>query len=96
MTSTEKKQLITQITNLLEQLIEAKSTEPEPKPEPSVDEPIEMLTVKECAALVDGLSEHTVRQLVSQNKIAYARAGAGKRGKILISKKSLLEYLGAA
>lgn len=95
MTSMEKKQLIAQMTNLLERLIEVKSTEPEPKPEPSIDKPIEMLTVKECAALVEGLSEHIVRQLVAQEKIVYVRAGAGKRGKILISKKSLLEYLGA-
>ena len=96
MTSTEKKELITQIANLLEQLIEIKSTEPEPKSESNVDKSIEMLTVKECAALVDGLSEHTVRQLVAQDKIAYVRAGSGVRGKILVSKKSLLKYLCAA
>ena len=96
MTSTEKKELITQIATLLEQLIEIKSTEPEPKSEHSTDKPIEMLTVKECAALVDGLSEHTVRQLVAHDKISYVRAGQGTRGKILISKLSLLKYLGAA
>lgn len=39
-----------------------------------------------------GLSEHTVRQLVSQNKITYIRSGAGKRGKILINKSILLKY----
>ncbi len=55
-----------------------------------------MLTVKECAALVNGLSEHTVRQLVAQGKIAYVRAGSGVRGKILVSKASLLKYLGVA
>ena len=56
----------------------------------------EMLTVKECAALVNGLSEHTVRQLVVQDKVAYVRAGSGVRGKILVSKASLLKYLGIA
>ena len=60
-------------------------------PEPSVDKPLEMLTVKECAALVDGLSENTVRQLVAQDKVAHVRAGAGRNGKILVSKVSLLK-----
>ena len=54
-----------------------------------------MLMVKECAALVTGLSEHTVRQLVAQGKVTYVRAGSGVRGKILVSKASLLKYLGA-
>ena len=96
MTFTKKKELITKITELLEQLIEAELTEPTPAPEPNVDKPLEMLTVKECAALVDGLSEHTVRQLVAQDKVAHVRAGAGRNGKILVSKISLLKYLGIA
>ncbi|MBO6308199.1 MAG: helix-turn-helix domain-containing protein [Oribacterium sp.] len=54
-----------------------------------------MLTVKECAALITGLTEHTVRMLVKQNKIRYIRCGQGNRGKILVSKDSLLKYLGA-
>ena len=96
MTFTQKNELITKITALLEQLIEAEPTEPTPTPEPCVDTPLEMLTVKECAALVDGLSEHTVRQLCAQDKIAHVRAGAGRNGKILVSKVSLLKYLGIA
>ena len=96
MTFTKKKELITKITALLEQLIEIESVENTPAPEPSIDKPLEMLTVKECAALVDGLSEHTVRQLCAQDKIAHVRAGAGRNGKILVSKISLLKYLGIA
>lgn len=96
MTLTQKKELITQITELLERLIEVKEDKPDPKYEPSVDKPLEMLTVKECAALVDGLSENTVRQLVAQDKIVYVRAGVGRNGKILVSKMSLLQYLGTA
>jgi excisionase family DNA binding protein len=53
-----------------------------------------MLTIKECAEAVTGLSEHTIHQLVAQEKIPYIRTGKGKRGKILISKAALLEYLG--
>ena len=96
MTSTQKKELIRQLTELLEQIVEVEQEETVHTPEPSVDKPLEMLTVKECAALVDGLSEHTVRQLCAQDKVAYVRAGAGRNGKILVSKVSLLKYLGIA
>ena len=94
MTFTQKKEIITQITELLDQLIEVEPVSPTTTPEASADKPLEMLTVKECAALVDGLSEHTVRMLCSQDKIAHVRAGAGRNGKILVSKVSLLKYLG--
>ena len=94
MTLYQKKELIRQLTELLEKIIEVEQTEQAPAPEQSVEKPLEMLTVKECAALVDGLSENTVRQLVAQDKIAHVRAGAGRNGKILISKVSLLKYLG--
>ena len=96
MTLLKKKELITQIAQLLEQLIEAETPEPASQPTPLAEEPVEMLTVKECAALVNGLSEHTVRQLVAQGKVEYIRAGSGVRGKILVSKASLLKYLGVA
>ena len=94
MTFTQKKEIITKITELLEQLIEVEPVSPATVSEPSVDKPLEMLTVKECAALVDGLSENTIRQLCAQDKIAYVRAGVGRHGKILVSKVSLLKYLG--
>ncbi|SDA32063.1 Helix-turn-helix domain-containing protein [Ruminococcus sp. YE71] len=96
MTIKQKNELIEQITAMLEELIDVEPTSPTLAPEPSVDKPLEMLTVKECAALVDGLSEHTVRQLCAQDKIAHVRAGAGRNGKILVSKVSLLKYLGIA
>ena len=95
MNLTEKQQIISQIVLLLERLIETHSPEPEPKPKSSESQPVEMLTVKECAELVSGLSEHTIRQLVAQGKVEYIRAGSGVRGKILVSKASLLKYLGA-
>ena len=96
MNLTEKQQIISQIVLLLEQLIESQSPEPAPQSVTTETQPLEMLTVKECAALIPGLSEHTVRQLVAQGKVAYVRAGSGVRGKILVSKASLLKYLGIA
>ena len=88
----EKTELIAKIAELLMQLIPTD----EGAPALSEDKPSlpEMLTVKECATLVPGLSEHTVRMLVKQNKVKYIRCGAGERGKILVSKDSLLKYLG--
>ena len=96
MTLTQKNNLINQITLMLDKLIEVEPTKTSPTVEQSIDKPLEMLTVKECAALVDGLSEHTVRMLCTQDKIAHVRAGAGRNGKILVSKVSLLKYLGIA
>lgn len=57
---------------------------------------VEMFTIKECVQQIGGLSEHTVRQLVLQNKLPHIRTGQGKRGKILIPKSALLEYLKTA
>ena len=90
----EKNELILQIAELLRQLIPVDNVAPtkvENKPEIP-----ELLTIKECAALIPGLSEHTVRQLVKRGQIAYMRSGAGERGKILVYKSSLLKYLGDA
>ncbi len=91
MTTNSKQKLISKIVTLLNELIDVeekssmKSTKTEKK--------IEMLTIKECTELIKGLSEHTVRQLVKQNKIPYVRAGQSKNGKILIAKSELMSYL---
>ncbi len=77
---------------LLSELIEIENSQQD-KPVVHENAPVEMLTIKECAEAVSGLSEHTIRQLVAQEKIPYIRTGQGKRGKILINKAALLEYL---
>ena len=94
MTMKNKQELIAQIVALLTEVIEAE--EKEIKPAPEVAASIEMLTIKECVKAVSGLSEHTIRQLIAQNKIPYIRTGQGKRGKILINKSALLKYLNMA
>ncbi len=55
-------------------------------------EKVEMLTIKECTEVIQGLSEHTVRQLVAQGKVKSVRTGEGKRGKILVNKADLVAY----
>lgn len=93
MTMKNKQELIAQVVTLLNAVIEV-----EDKPENEImaisSQPMEMLTIKECVKEVKGLSEHTIRQLVAQDKIPHIRTGVGKRGKILISKAALLEYFG--
>ena len=89
MTRKSKHEIIDQICNLLAELKDDKyiAAPVEPKP-------LELLTIKECTEVIKGLSEHTVRKLVAQNRIRYIRTGEGERGKILISKQSLIEYMG--
>ena len=88
----EKNELILQVAELLRQMIPVDEITPAKGEEkPAMPE---LLTIKECSALIPGLSEHTVRQLVKRGEIAYMRSGAGKRGKILVYKSSLMKYLG--
>ena len=94
MTIKQKNELIAAVTALLERMISVEETAPAPIKVSKTDKP-EMLTIKEFTALVAGLTEHTVRMLVKQNKVKYIRCGQGTRGKILVSKDSLLKYLGA-
>lgn len=86
-------EIIAQIAALLSKLIENNNAQQDNKTAVNENAPVEMLTIKECAEAVSGLSEHTIRQLVAQEKIPYIRTGQGKRGKILINKAALLEYL---
>lgn len=94
MTMRNKQELIQQVVNLLNALIEVEELPTTSSP-PNNDQ-VEMLTIKECAQQISGLSEHTIRQLVLQNKLPHIRTGQGKRGKILIPKSALLEYLRTA
>ena len=74
MTRNEKQEIITQIAALLAQLVDTEETSVKAA-ENVLEKPIEMLTIKECAKLVPGLSAHSVRKLVQQDKIKSIRAG---------------------
>ena len=94
MTYRNKQELIQQVVRILNKLIEVEEQTPlQSAPD---NRPIEMLTIKECAQAVAGLSEHTILQLVLQNKLSHIRTGQWKQGKILIPKSALLEYLKSA
>lgn len=90
----DKQEIIAQVIALLNEVIETDDMDVNPVPGASA--PIEMLTIKECTEMVKGLSEHTVRKLIIQEKISYIRTGEGKRGKILVNKSTLLDYLNSS
>lgn len=90
MTMRSKQKLIQQVVNLLNVMIEVEESL---HTLPLNNDQVEMLTIKECAQQISGLSEHTVRQLVLQNKLPHIRTGQGKRGKILVPKSALVDYL---
>ncbi|MDO5558380.1 MAG: DNA-binding protein [Oscillospiraceae bacterium] len=96
MTTKNKQELIAQVVALLSVMIEVNEPSSQITITENKSQSIEMLTVKECTEAIKGLSEHTVRQLVVQEKLPYIRTGQGQRGKILISKNALLSYFGGA
>ncbi|MBQ8959924.1 MAG: helix-turn-helix domain-containing protein [Ruminococcus sp.] len=88
MTTNRKNELIAQLVSVLSELIETDDSDIT-NDSPSA---VEMLTIKECTEAVKGLSEHTVRKLITQGKLPYMRTGEGKNGKMLINKVDLLNY----
>lgn len=90
MTAEIKQEMIKMVIKILENAITVNEVETQT---PDDNAPIELLTIQECTQAVSGLSEYTVRQLVAQGKIKHIRTGEGKRGKILIPKQALLDYL---
>ena len=56
----------------------------------NTNEKIVMLTIKEAAALVDGLTEYRVRQLCRSGELPCIKAGK----KFLINKDVLITFLG--
>ena len=90
MTTEIKQEMIKMVVEILENAITVSEVDTKTADD---NAPIELLTIQECTQAVNGLSEYTVRQLVAQGKIKYIRTGEGKRGKILIPKQALLDYL---
>lgn len=87
MTIEEKHEIMAQVSALLDTYV----CDQKP-PDNFADKPPIMLTIKECVELAGGLSEHTLRLLITRGEIKSMRTGEGKRGKILVPQSSLLEY----
>ncbi len=57
----------------------------------NADEPIELLTIKECQEVVKGPSYYKIRSMILNGELKAERAGNKPRGKFLVYKSSLLE-----
>ncbi|MGN0649389.1 MAG: helix-turn-helix domain-containing protein [Oscillospiraceae bacterium] len=90
MTQAKKQDIIAKVTSLLSRLLDDDEEIPITS---SAEQPVEMLTIKECTQEIRGLNEFTIRQLIARNEIPFVRAGQGKNGKILIPKAALIAYL---
>ncbi len=95
MTIEQKTRIIHKTIALLEEFLEPEQTSDVITCNSAAanSEPTEMLTVRECTELIQGLTAYTLRQLVYKNKIKAVRAGEGGHGKILVNKSSLLDYM---
>lgn len=82
-----KEKLVSEIVALVEQLANTPDN-----PAQQDNQTVDMLTIKECTRVIRGLSEHTVRQLITQGKLPSVRTGQGRHGKILVNKADLLAY----
>ena len=91
MSNKEKETIVNEIMDLLIKLTDNEKSE-NVKTESS---PTEMLTIKECTKVVQGVSEHSIRQIVAKGKVKSVRTGESKNGKILVNKADLLAYFGA-
>lgn len=93
MNTDNKKELIMQLIATLTAMLESESNnESNASAQIVTEEKVEMLTIKECTMVFQGISEHTIRQLVAQGKVKFIRTGQGQCGKILVNKASLLAY----
>ena len=89
MTQAKKQDILAKVTSFLNKLLDDEV----PSVESTTEQPVEMLTIKECTQEIRGLNEFTIRQLIARNEIPFVRAGQGKNGKILIPKAALIAYL---
>ena len=92
MTTTEKKAIVDNILDILIKLTEDEEYSVPQTTKAPTSNKVEMLTIKESAELISGLSEHTVRQLVKQGKVKSVRTGEGRNVKILVNKADLIAY----
>lgn len=90
MTSEQKSYLISQLSLLLDKMVD--DVPAEQKTSVSDNAPREMLTMNECLETVKGLTYHSLRVLIARGEIQSIRLGTSERGRILVPKNSLLAY----
>ena len=87
MTSEQKSYLISQLSLLLDQMVDTPEEQKAVK-----DVPREMLTLQECTEVIKGVSAHAIRVLIAKGEIQALRVEESSRARILVPKDSLLAY----
>lgn len=87
MTSEQKSYLISQLSFLLDQMVDTPEEQKAVK-----DGPREMLTLQECTEVIKGVSAHAIRVLIAKGEIQALRVEESSRARILVPKDSLLAY----
>ena len=87
MTSEQKSYLISQLSLLLDQMVDTPEEQKAVK-----DGPREMLTLQECTEVIKGVSAHAIRVLIAKGEIQALRVEESSRARILVPKDSLLAY----
>lgn len=97
MNVTTKNEIVEEIAQLLDKaMMLLERLKKSDKPEDSAkQEDIELISLKDCGNVVKGLSEYSARQLALRGDVKSVRVGEGTRGKILINKRSLIDYFSA-
>ena len=84
MTIAEKREIVNTIINLLLQLTAEEEVQEQPatssKPVKAPELSVCMLTIKECTALIVGISEHSLDIELAHGMMKAFRAGEGVRG----------------
>ena len=96
MSKNEKERIVNLIMDLLIQLTEDDNENNEVKKQAVACGPAEMLSIKECLDIINGLTVYSLRQLLAQGKIKSVRIGESKRAKFLVNKADLIAYFGGA
>lgn len=89
MTKVEKMEILSELSAILDTYI----APPKSRENPRMSD-MAMLTINECLQQIEGLSRHTLRELIEHGEIKAMRAGTSGNGKILVFKTSLLDYFG--
>ena len=87
MTSEHNSYLISQLSLLLDQMVDTPEEQKAVK-----DGPREMLTLQECTEVIKGVSAHAIRVLIAKGEIQALRVGESSMARILVPKDSLLAY----
>jgi len=84
----DKDKLIDEIVSVLQTKLQV-DTKSETIQPTKTDNPTEMLTIKEAALLIDGLTEYRIRQMCITGELPHFKAGK----KYLISEKALYKAI---